>query len=355
MVNMSNTDYQLFTTIAKMKQSTLRRSMKNFLEKYYPKENVLMTEDYILCKGDSPIMVVAHMDTVFKSPPQKIYYDQRQRIMWSPDGLGADDRAGVFAIIKIIQRGHRPHVCFTTNEEVGGLGALALTREVAACPFDIKYVIELDREGTNDCVFYSCYNEEFEEFIETYGFVTDWGTFTDICDICPTWHVAGVNLSVGYKNEHSTNETLNTNALYSTIGKVCKMIKDADTDTVKHFEYIPDPYSKYYKKIGQAYGFYDEWDDYMTGCDYYGDHHPLDTMRLERHQCCKCHRIFPEEDMLSVKSKEYANATNYYCIDCVSDNVNWCDTCGEPFEISEPDEVRCPTCAGKKLKEVFIN
>ena len=46
--------------------------MKKYLRKYYPEENVFVTEEYILCKGNVPIMLVAHMDTVFKSPPKKI-------------------------------------------------------------------------------------------------------------------------------------------------------------------------------------------------------------------------------------------------------------------------------------------
>ena len=349
MVDMTNTDYQLFTTIAKMKQSTLRKSMKNFLERYYPKENIFATEDYILCSGDNPVMLVAHMDTVFKTPPQKIYYDQRQKVMWSPEGLGADDRAGVFAIIKIIQRGYRPYVCFTTDEEMGGLGAMALVKDIPILPqnYDIKYIIELDRQGTSDCVFYYCCNESFEDFIEKYGFVTDWGTFSDISEICPIWGIAGVNLSVGYKNEHSTSETLNTNALYSTIKKVCQMIKDSSNEEVPYFDYLPDPYSKYYKKLGYAYGFYDEWDDYNK-INFSGN------IKTECHQCCKCNKIFPEDDTFEVKSKTYANAINYYCIDCVSDNVNWCEVCGEPFEVDSPDDVKCPTCANKKLEQVTI-
>lgn len=349
MVNMSNTDYQLFTTIAKMKQKTLRRSMTTFLERYYPADKVISTADYILCEGDSPIMLVAHMDTVFKAPPQNIYFDQRQKVIWSPEGLGADDRAGVFAIMKIIQRGHRPHVCFTTDEEIGGIGAAKMIHMVPNAPYDIKYIVELDRQGTNDCVFYSCHNEKFEAFIEEYGFITDWGTFSDIYDICPAWGVAGVNLSVGYKNEHSVSETLNINALYTTINKVCKMIRDVSEETVPYFEYIPDPYAKYFRAFGHMYGFYDEWDEYdsLNSPSY-------DVMKTKRHQCCKCHKIYPEDDVFTVKSKTWSNAFNYYCIDCVSGNVNWCEVCGEPFEVDGPDDVKCPSCAGKKLDVMTV-
>ena len=100
MADMNNVDYKLFTTIARMSQKQLLKSMNNFLKKYYPTEKITATSHYILCEGTEPVMLVAHMDTVFKTPPKNIYYDRRQRVMWSPQGLGADDRAGIFDIKK---------------------------------------------------------------------------------------------------------------------------------------------------------------------------------------------------------------------------------------------------------------
>ena len=70
------------------------------------------------------------MDTVFYNQPSEIYYDQRKAIMWSPDGLGADDRAGIFAIIQIIADGYRPSIILTTDEERGGLARRHLLRNV---------------------------------------------------------------------------------------------------------------------------------------------------------------------------------------------------------------------------------
>ena len=110
-----------------MSQKSLLKSMNTFLKKYYPSKKIVSTPDYILCEGTAPIMLVAHLDTVFKQPPKNIYYDKEEGVIWSPQGLGADDRAGVFAICQIIKAGLRPHIIFTTDEEVGGLGARALS------------------------------------------------------------------------------------------------------------------------------------------------------------------------------------------------------------------------------------
>lgn len=331
MTEMNSVDYKLFCTIAKMNQNTLLKSMKNFLSKYYPREKINATPKYILCEGTSPIMLVAHLDTVFKVPPDKIYYDRQQHVMWSPQGLGADDRAGVFAIMKIIQNGYRPHVCFTTDEEVGGIGAQTLVNRHKTAPFDIKYIVQLDRQGVCDCVFYSCENFDFQSFIEKYGFLTEWGTFSDISTICPTWKIAGVNLSVGYFNEHNKIETLHTDALYSTIKKVKQMI--IDIEKAPTFEYIALPYDEYLTKLYNYYSF--PTDD--EGAYYFNNYYKVYSC-----QCSNCNKHFPAEDVILVKSKDKTNISKYYCLDCIgAAEINWCEECGEPFEANDKDEKYC--------------
>lgn len=285
-------------------------------------------------------MFVAHMDTVFKIQPQHIYYDAKQHVMWSPEGLGADDRAGVYLIWRIVQAGYKPHICLTTDEERGSLGAIQLIQDIKTCPFDIKYIVELDRQGTNDCVFYSCANEKFKDFVENYGFITDWGTFSDISEICPAWKIAGVNLSVGYKGEHHETEILNTHALLDTFNKVVKMINDIQF--APYFEYIPDPYERYYFNLGRKYlsqyynyGILDDDEDYI-----------LSAKVKQPCQCVKCKKIYDETDVFPVIAKDY-DGVRYYCIDCVSTGVGWCEHCGEPFELSSDTDTICPECAGR--------
>lgn len=310
----------LFTTIAQMGEKSLLKSMRSYLVKNYPKNDVTFTNDFILCKGNCPIMLVAHMDTVFKNPPKKIYYDSKYSVIWSPEGLGADDRAGVFLIWKIVQSGLRPHICLTTGEEWGGIGADALVGFYPNCPVDVKYIVELDRQGSNDCVFYSCANEKFENFVEDYGFVTDWGTFTDISVICPKWGIAGVNVSVGYVNEHTHQEILHTKFLLSTYNKVTKMIKEIDS--APYFDYIKDPFEDFYKKIGNKYFTY--------------------SYAETTHICNKCGKVFVEDDMFPVYGKD--GNKFYLCLDCIDDTIKWCENCGEPYE---GDTKYCPKCMKK--------
>ena len=147
---LSDSDYKLFERLVSLSQKELKKAMSQYLKAKY--DNVIFTKDYLVAIGDIPVALVAHLDTVYRTPVSNLYYDQRKGVLWSPDGLGADDRAGIFAVLKILQDGYRPSVIFTTDEEKGGVGASALAMNPCPIP-NLKYMIELDRRGSNDCVF----------------------------------------------------------------------------------------------------------------------------------------------------------------------------------------------------------
>ena len=192
---------------------------------------IVETQEYLFAKGNIPIVLIAHMDTVFEQDSKKrdfIYYTP-EGTLWHPDGAGFDDKAGIFAIFKLIEEGYRPHVIFTTDEEIGSQGALKLIGDIPDCPFDdLKYLIELDRANEYDCVFYDCDNEEFVEYVESFGFIRAMGTSSDVKHISWGWNVAGVNLSIGYMYEHTTEEILDINAMFDTISKVGRMLDDCE-------------------------------------------------------------------------------------------------------------------------------
>ena len=149
-----------------MPQHHLKSLLKLYL-KQWGYTNIISTKEYIVAEGSIPICLVAHLDTVNENPPEEIFYDQEQRVMWSPDLLGADDRAGVYAIICILSDGYRPHIIFTTDEEKGCAGASTLVTQEPNCPLEkIKAIFQLDRRGSKDCVFYDCDNPDFVKYIE---------------------------------------------------------------------------------------------------------------------------------------------------------------------------------------------
>ena len=334
MKRIKNEDLMLLEQICQLKQINLWKTMCEYLKTTH--KNVKYTKEYIYAEGDIPVALVAHLDTVFATPPEDIYYDSRKGVIWSPDGLGADDRAGVFMILKIIKAGYRPHVIFTTDEEKGGVGASQLVLVEKKPPFKkLKYIIQLDRRGVNDCVFYDCDNKKFTKYVESFGFVENMGSFSDISIICPAWKVAGVNLSVGYENEHSYVETLHVNPLYATLQKVKKML-DAANDAPS-FKFVPVKwYEKYYygrnKKNADVFdllsGYEDPYEDDFF--EYY--QRPGYSLLTDEVICDKCGGTFYEYEAIPVECKNHS--IKFICPDCLSvDEVGWCFNCGEAYEI----------------------
>jgi hypothetical protein len=296
-------DYRLFEKLVSLNEKQMVQAMTQLIKSKY--DNVIATKDYIIAIGDIPIALVAHMDTVFKFPVSDLYYDQKKGVLWSPEGLGADDRAGIFAIIKILQDGLRPSVILTTGEEEGGVGACAICDKFPDCPIPgLKYMIQLDRHGTNDCVFYDCYCPEFVDYVESFGFCERWGSFTDISFLMPEWQIVGVNLSVGYEDEHSKQEILCINPLFDTIKKVKKMLTETDIPDFIYDEIVAAQ-STWWKKTG----------------NWFGQH------------CSKCKKLHSEYELFPVLGLD--GKTKFYCPDCIVGNVEWCDMCGEPFEVKE--------------------
>jgi len=252
--------------------------------------NILTTEtyDYIAAEGEIPIALVAHMDTAFPSPPVQIYYDKEEGVCWSPQGGVGDDRAGIFLIFLILKQGLRPHIFFLNDEEYGGIGASRLVTDLYQCPFDVKFFIELDRRGRLDAVFYNCENEDFTNYITSFGFHKTEGIFSDISIICPAWEIAGVNLSIGYQNEHSQLETWNINYALETFYRVINILKDEKSSS--YYNYV----TKILKKKCDCCGRMQYEDFLLPGVLSNGQNGQFcpTCIALETNWCQKCHKAF---------------------------------------------------------------
>lgn len=64
-------DFELFKSVAKLPESSLYKGLTSVLKEYYETKNVIIGPEnqYVMAKGDIPVMLVAHLDTVFKTPP----------------------------------------------------------------------------------------------------------------------------------------------------------------------------------------------------------------------------------------------------------------------------------------------
>lgn len=233
-------DLMLLKKLCSLDEENVYLFMRNTLTRYYSPTKLVFSNEYIIAEGDLPFCLVAHMDTIFSQQPglDDFIFDQEKEIMWAPHGAGFDDRVGLWMIIKLISMGYKPSLVLTLGEEWGGLGAKQLRKDYPDCPFpNCKALIQLDRANRNDSVYYDCDNKEFEKFINSFGFETKEGTFTDISFLSPAWEIASVNLSVGYIEEHTPNERLNYGWTKESLTKV-KQILDA-SETTKSYSFIP--------------------------------------------------------------------------------------------------------------------
>jgi hypothetical protein len=299
-------ELQSFEYLVKDTQDGIKKLLSAFVHKYYTK--VIETEYYILGIGNMEIALLAHMDTVHQFPVTDMFYDAQRDVLWSPQGLGADDRAGIYAILTIVlnlgEKGKLPHVIFTTDEELGGIGAQALA--TIKCPFpQLKYIIQLDRKGFNDCVFYNCDNQDFIRYIEEFGFQEAIGTYTDISFICPAWDVCGVNLSIGYLDEHTLAERLYFKNLRRTMGIVHKMLL---ADNIPDFEYKQKSIQKMVK-------------------------------------CYKCGKEYYWSDPSLLPVRDTSGKEQLCCAKCLNENFEWCSICGYAYEkdVSNPSDY-CHYC-----------
>ncbi len=253
-------------TLLKADEKQVRKIItKSLLENGY---RPVITKDFIYAAGTIPVLLIAHYDT-FADSPRFIKNDKgilSGLVGNKPHQLGADDRAGIYAILETIPK-HHCHVLFTGGEERGGIGATAFTN--SGIKPEVNYCLQFDRRGSNDAVYYDSDNPDFEDFITSHGWETATGSFTDICEVCPYLGVMGVNLSIGYKNEHTTSETLDTKVMNENIKRIPELLEGDKFEYIER-EYLFDwddwDYPSWYR--GTYYG--DGW-DYVGVDDAKGD------------------------------------------------------------------------------------
>lgn len=221
-----------FEQIFQFSQERLKQALE--AELITSEYTVQKQKGFLYAEGSTPLLLVAHLDTVHRALPETICYSADGAVMMSPQGIGGDDRAGVYMILRLIQSCHC-HVLFCEDEEPGGHGARAFTK--SGIKPDVNYIVELDRMGSNDAVFYNCMNEQFEQHICSFGFQTAFGSFSDISILAPHLNLAAVNLSTGYYHAHQLGEYVRLDKVEKLISRVEKLLQ---TKT-ERFSYVQKP------------------------------------------------------------------------------------------------------------------
>lgn len=255
-----------FEKICRMSQKSLKNHVKKKLQMRY--EEVIVDDGFVYAQGSFPVLLVAHLDTVHSKLPNMILYDKDQNTVSSPNGIGGDDRCGVYMIFEIIKK-FNCSVLFCEDEEDGGIGANKFVKTDLARTLDFNYIIEFDRANANDAVFYSCDNYDFEKFITRDFYKINYGTYSDICDIAPVIGCAAVNLSCGYYKAHTKDEYVVLSDMENSIKAACDIL--ARTTQNDKFEYVE--YFEYDAWNGYGYnGFIDYNDQVYYLIQYISEH-----------------------------------------------------------------------------------
>jgi len=169
-----------------------------------------------------------HVDTVHREEgKQRIRYDAKAQVYYKDDGapLGADDGAGVWLLLEMIDARVPGVYVFHRGEECGGIGSSDIARNHSDFLANFKRAVAFDRRGTSDVIthqgFGRCCSDEFAEALSGQlnnlgllympcdsGVFTDTANYTDIIPEC-------TNVSCGYDHEHTGGETLHLPSLFA--------------------------------------------------------------------------------------------------------------------------------------------
>ncbi|MGP3562451.1 M20/M25/M40 family metallo-hydrolase [Geobacillus sp. BK01] len=213
------------------------RSIRAHLQRMLRKKTDELTVDpygnllAIVRRGDGPtILLSAHLDTVRPFPLQRTIVHKGTTWRASSGILGADDRAGIAVILELLDSvpcsrfSGTLKIAFTVEEEIGCLGSRHLDPDFLR---DVDAAIVVDRRGTRDIVTSNggtpfC-PDEYGRLFEQAGALAgmpDWRTTAGgVSDakVFASFGIPSVNLSVGYENEHTEDESLNVRATLETV------------------------------------------------------------------------------------------------------------------------------------------
>ena len=325
-----------FVELATKTQENLKKHCYNVLKNHYKTKKIFNDKKFLYVKGNIPLMLVAHLDTVHKFLPKNIWCSLDNTIIKSDEGIGGDDRCGVYAILKIISsldNNKLPSILFTTDEEIGGVGVGVFCKKFANKKLGVNAFIEIDRANRNDVINYIDDNFDLVEKFEQLGYKFNYGSYTDIVDLMETFGISGVNLSSGYYNAHTLNEFVNLEDLMWTIENVIKFINN-DSNYSEKYKYIEYKHTKgktifdddwswdWHDKNNKSYTYVNTTHE-KEYCIICGGKHLVDNMEYteDGYICEDCYRLYADS---------YVRCD--YCGSLVfDDGYGYCNVCGCPI------------------------
>ena len=264
---------QLFSIHSKSgKEGKIRKFIWNWVRQTVPDAKIECDKpgNLYVTKGKSETYpcIVAHMDQVQERHSKDfIAYEAEDIIIgFSPkhkeqQGLGADDKCGLWIGLKCLQKFDCLKLAFFVGEEVGCKGS-----GLANMAFfdDCRFVIEPDRKGSEDLItqigWTPLCSDDFLKDIgfKKFGYKETEGMMTDIEALKDHGLMLScINVSCGYYKPHSNEEFVYKPALLNCFAFVEHIIKTCTKvyphiDNTAYYEkqnYYGDIYDDYYSEI----------------------------------------------------------------------------------------------------------
>ena len=205
---------------------------KRFIDPYDPGRDEFGNM-YINVGAWSRTLFTCHVDTVHHKPGrQKLGYVESEGLLVLADKesncLGADDAAGVWVMLNMIDAGIPGTYLFHRAEERGGQGSKWIEANWPTWLEAFDRAVAFDRRGTNSVITHQlnyergCSSEFANALCAQLGrdwYPDDSGIFTDTA-----FYFSRIpectNISTAYEDEHSEAESLNWPALRLILGQV---------------------------------------------------------------------------------------------------------------------------------------
>lgn len=264
------------------------KKMRNFLRWWIGNnvKNTTLTTDesgnLLVVKGQAETYpcIVAHIDQVqekhskdFKAIETKDYILGFSHSNKRQEGLGADDKNGIWVALKCLQKYDTIKCAFFVGEEKGCLGSSAAELDFFK---DCRYVLQCDRRNGNDLItsvwgdlcsteFLSDIDYEKFGYKETHGLMTDVATLKE-----RGLAVSALNISCGYYEPHTDREFTIKSELLNCLGFVCHIIEKCQQvyphidDSFGCYGKSWNDYDSYYLKDDEYFEMYEIISDYLT-------------------------------------------------------------------------------------------
>jgi len=251
-------------------EKKMRKYLKGWLKENVPSAKVVSDQSGIyVTKGiaESFPCVVAHIDEVHRERNNQFRVARADDYIFGFDldsksqyGIGADDKNGIWVAMQCLLRYDAVKVALFVGEEIGCVGSSQADMSFFS---DCRFVVQCDRRGSSDFISnasgWELCDDGFMSKIDMarFGYKKATGMMTDVMELKSRGlSVAACNLSCGYYNPHTSEET----TIFSELCN-CRDLVFHIIDTVT--DVCPHKAQRSYSVYG---GFHRGWND----DDWYG-------------------------------------------------------------------------------------